>query len=301
MLSVINNFYSRELGVQFIMESESHRAPRVHQAVKLERINKDHQSFSLIGRLESKKETNRNALMSMIKKGWPISDEVEILEMARNVFIFQFSDQRDYFKILKGRPWAFQSNLLNLQQWEEDMIYQEVQFDLCPIWVQFHGLPFCFLYKENAVKLGSMVGRVVAVEDPRNEDKLISKFLRARVLLNINQPLVTGFWVPREKKDDVWVEARFERLPSLCYRCGIFGHEQRSCSEPELSETEELPFGSWLKISPPRSGEENIVWIDRGWCEWSETSETAARVPQSRGPRMPASAVRIEPDRKSVV
>ena len=45
-------------------------------------------------------------------------------------------------------------------------------------------------------------------------------FLRVRIIVNTQNPLITGCWLPREDDKDTWVEFRYERLQDFCYRCG---------------------------------------------------------------------------------
>lgn len=183
----------RVLSSTVSMAGASLMAPKTHNPVRLRQTSHIRPSFSLISRLESAKELNRNVTIEMARKGWSLTRELKVLDLERNVFVFQFTEKQDFLKVLRGRPWSIQSHLLNLQLWEEDMVQEEVNVDLWPIWVQFHGLPFCFLNRENALDLGSMIGKVVAVENPRDDGKLVRKVLRARVLLNVNDPLMTGF------------------------------------------------------------------------------------------------------------
>lgn len=71
------------------------------------------------------------------------------------------------------------------------MVYKEIDFSKCPFCIQFHDLPLEGMYVENAMALGSFIGEVVMVENPRKGDLLVRSFLRARVMVDLNKPLVT--------------------------------------------------------------------------------------------------------------
>ncbi|KAI9121440.1 hypothetical protein K1719_008473 [Acacia pycnantha] len=87
---------------------------------------------------------------------------MEIHEMPdKNTFLFRFTKQEDYVRVLKGCPWSILGTLLNLQHWDDYMILSEVDFDWCPFWIQFHGLPHAAFDCENAIILGNTVGRLV--------------------------------------------------------------------------------------------------------------------------------------------
>lgn len=55
-------------------------------------------------------------------------------------------------------------------------------------------------------------------------------FIRARINVDLNKPLVDGMWVPWLNGGKSWVNVKYERLQNFCYNCGV-GHDQKNCSE----------------------------------------------------------------------
>ncbi|KAI9126970.1 hypothetical protein K1719_001529 [Acacia pycnantha] len=81
---------------------------------------------ALVGRLETDKSLNQGIVISMIKKGWGLDKGMEIHEMPdKNAFLFRFTRLEDFHRVLKGRSWSIQNVLLNLQNWDNYMVYQE--------------------------------------------------------------------------------------------------------------------------------------------------------------------------------
>lgn len=72
------------------------------------------------------------------------------------------------------------------------------------------------------------------VEDPLVNGKLVRSFIRARIVINIQQPLSMGCWIPRRNMPKVWVSLKYERLQDLCFKCGIIGHEQKKCAKARV-------------------------------------------------------------------
>ncbi|KAI9085702.1 hypothetical protein K1719_032308 [Acacia pycnantha] len=125
------------------------------------------------------------------------------------------------------------------------MIFSEVDFDWCPFWIQFHGLPYGAFDSENAIKMSNAIGRTVMYEAPRLQDKLSRTFIRTRTLVNIQEPLVTGFWVPCPQRGLVWVTVRYERLQTYCYDCGRIGHQAKNCRFKHCSMNDDNDEDRW--------------------------------------------------------
>ncbi|KAI9127273.1 hypothetical protein K1719_001832 [Acacia pycnantha] len=86
-------------------------------------------------------------------------------------------------------------------------------------------------------------------EAPRLQDRLSRTFIRTRTLINIQEPLVAGVWVPHPQRDSVWVTIRYERLQNYCYECGRIGHDAKNCIHQRSSmigEEDEGRWGKWL-------------------------------------------------------
>ncbi|KAI9076709.1 hypothetical protein K1719_041349 [Acacia pycnantha] len=91
-----------------------------------------------------------------------------------------------------------------------------------------------------------------------------------RSLVNLNKPLVSGFWVPRKGKDSAWVSVKYERLQIFCYSCGRLGHEGRTCknfSSGSEDGDKRKVFGSWLSASGVQTLEEVVEVCRPNWCE----------------------------------
>lgn len=71
---------------------------------------------ALVGKIFTSKNLNTTAVITMIKKGWLIDEdlEVHVLDSSQLIFRFRFRNAKDYVRILKERPWSIQGFLLNL-------------------------------------------------------------------------------------------------------------------------------------------------------------------------------------------
>ena len=99
-------------------------------------------------------------------------------------------------------------------------------------------------------KIAGTLGQVDYVEDS-DEGSNRGNFMRARITLDIDQPLCRGRKVWLEGTRDHWVSFKFERLPNCCYWCGRVTHGDRDCvlwlqSKGTLP-TESQQYGPWLR------------------------------------------------------
>ncbi|GMP98863.1 hypothetical protein CsSME_00046583 [Camellia sinensis var. sinensis] len=94
------------------------------------------------------------------------------------------------------------------------------------VWVQLYGLPLECFTEEAGVSLGRAVGDVVKVDIaslmPRN-----IRFLRLRVWVSLDKPLISGFFLKFRDGQQHWISCRYERV---CKICGRIGHTITTCA-----------------------------------------------------------------------
>ncbi|KAK4853325.1 hypothetical protein QYF36_007241 [Acer negundo] len=78
----------------------------------------------------------------------------------------------------------------------------------------------------------------------------LDKFLLVRVIIDISKPFKRALKVGVEDSDEMaTILVRYERLPDLCFHCGILGHPLRECplqkSMEDVGRT--LKYGSWIR------------------------------------------------------
>ncbi|KAF4398266.1 hypothetical protein G4B88_007545 [Cannabis sativa] len=76
--------------------------------------------------------------------------------------------------------------------------------------------------------------------------------LRFRATIDLNKPIFSGFFLRRQKLKDLWIKYKYERLPKLCFKCGLLTHDQSVCFKTPTvvkdgSGNYYPKFGVWLK------------------------------------------------------
>jgi hypothetical protein len=190
--------------------------------------------LSLVGKIISSKNFISVVVKEIVEKAWKPSTPIQVKKVETNTFLFTFGHEVDRQLAFNRRPWTIKGAHLVLKPWTPELLWHEIDFSCSTFWVQVHGLPLLWQNKENLTRIGSQVGKVIDVDlsgDPKIQWK---KFVRVQVDVNITLPLNSGSSLPRPGLSDIWVGIKFEKLPDLCYKCGIIGHPEKDCNLPRF-------------------------------------------------------------------
>jgi hypothetical protein len=168
-----------------------------------------------------------------------------------NLVLFTFEDDADLSRVLDNSPWNIKGSPLFLQRWENDDTFEDLDFSKGAFWIHVHGLPLEWMTTENASSIGNSLGVLLEVN---NADKLRPNrkgFLRIRALINLKEPLATGFLHHRPPKALAKIQYQYERLSNFCYACGRLGHLSFAC--PIVPQPPDIGiYGVHLKASSPK-------------------------------------------------
>lgn len=81
---------------------------------------------------------------------------------------------------------------------------------------------------EEATLLGRAIGEVVHVDVDERPMRNI-KYVRVRVWIDPEKPLVSGFYLHCVDGSRRWITCRYERVCKLCQACGRIGHTYPHC------------------------------------------------------------------------
>lgn len=98
--------------------------------------------------------------------------------------------------------------------------------------------------------LGNLIGSVVEIENDKINE-LTGPFMRIRVVIDISKPLRRGLKLKTTEEKSVWCPILYEKLPDLCFGCGLIGHSFRECQTTVISNTEKQvqKYGDWMRAS----------------------------------------------------
>ncbi|KAH7843086.1 hypothetical protein Vadar_012461 [Vaccinium darrowii] len=208
---------------------------------------------SLLGKVISQKPPNLVGLRSTMEKVWGNPKNFRVLAIGDSIFQFIFPTELEASRVLRGKTWFFNNHFLNLERWQPHKAIKDYSFAYTPMWIQAWGLPLQFLSKDVGVKLGLRFGDVDEVVIPQFGSR-DGRYIRIRTVLDVTQPLKRGCMIKFPNKNPVWVEFRYEKLPTFCRYCGKVGHEFLGCDKRFLDMEDEVfrstEYGLWLRASP---------------------------------------------------
>ncbi|TXG57376.1 hypothetical protein EZV62_018689 [Acer yangbiense] len=127
-------------------------------------------------------------------------------------------NQKDRRRVLIGEPWSFDNFLIVLAKPNGKGDILNIPFNKTAFWVQIHNVPLLCMTKQIGSFLGSLIGDVEEIDEGVSGD-YDGKFLRVRVIINVDQPLrrILQVDVLGDREESVML-LRYEWLPDHCHR-----------------------------------------------------------------------------------
>jgi hypothetical protein len=138
----------------------------------------------------------------------------------------------DQERILLGNPWIFRNSWLIVKAWNIQTDPTVEDFTQAPVWIQLWGLPPHCKTKKMGESIGNLLGKVEASEFYEYPGKKM--IIKIKVAINVLQPIQSGILIGNHKDGTTWIDFRYERLPQVCFQCGILGHMEQLCQNQPM-------------------------------------------------------------------
>uniref|UniRef100_A0A803P9M1 CCHC-type domain-containing protein n=1 Tax=Cannabis sativa TaxID=3483 RepID=A0A803P9M1_CANSA len=100
------------------------------------------------------------------------------------------------------------------------------------------GLPIKAFTRTNVTRLGEIAGEIQEIQWINENKMFLNGYVRMKIGFPLKQSIYVGRYIPCGGKR-YWIQLKFERLPTLCFACGLWGHEKRDCHKEVLMEKSE--------------------------------------------------------------
>lgn len=105
--------------------------------------------------------------------------------------IFEFYTDTDLERVLEYEPWTYDKHLVIFQRIDNATTVSTLAFNECTLWVQILNLPIKSMTLELGMSIGNSIGKVACVAES-DDDRVIGRYLRVRVTLDVSKPLSRG-------------------------------------------------------------------------------------------------------------
>ncbi|XP_021741925.1 uncharacterized protein LOC110708126 [Chenopodium quinoa] len=174
---------------------------------------------------------------------------VDISNIGKNRFLFQFYHWRDKQRVLDEQPWHFDRHALILGETTDSVKPSDIELFHLPMWIRVYNLPFKGrLNLANIENIGNKIGMFVKLDAAAKVG--IDKSIRIRVLVDVRKPLFKQARLKLRGGIEEAFEVKYEKPPLFCFFCGMMGHGVKDCEKHKDLDEPVLPYGSWLKASP---------------------------------------------------
>jgi hypothetical protein len=210
-------------------------------------------SACVVGKLLADKTVGKDVIRAPLIRAWQPTGNVTFKNLGTNLFLIEFQYEWDKIRIMEGRPWTFDRDLVSLAEFDGITPVEELEFEKAAFWVRMYKLPLACMSKAIGYRIGATVGEVLEVEVDE-EGVGWGEYLRVRIVLDLTKPLSRGRRL-RLRDRSLWIPFKYEKIPRFCFNCGVIRHGPRGCTRlggrRSLGDEEDVQFGKWLRVTPP--------------------------------------------------
>ncbi|KAF4385210.1 hypothetical protein G4B88_026493 [Cannabis sativa] len=205
----------------------------------------------LIGKILNRYKLGKAAIQGSLRLSWSAIKGWKWKEIEDGLIKFTFANRNDAMNVLARRPWFVCGSLMVLMPWPSWLTLSEIRFDKTPMWVRIESIPPFYWNLSNLQELASRASPVH--ELPQGiEDAIGMSNLKFRATIDLNKPVFSGFFLRRQRLKDLWIQYKYERLPKMCFKCGLLTHDQSICFKPPTVVKDDKGnfypmYGIWLK------------------------------------------------------
>ncbi|KAK6125540.1 hypothetical protein DH2020_040719 [Rehmannia glutinosa] len=210
--------------------------------------------WCLVGRFLTERQLNFLAMKNTLASIWRPVKGVFIKELGPNLFLFQFFHELDILRVQSNGPWTFDNSLLLTKRLNVGEQPTKVKLFHTELWVQVFDLPFGFMTEKVGRSIGNFIGNFIDA-DQFSFNGVWQNYMRIRVAVDVRIPIKRRMKLKKPDGEWIWVNFKYERLPTFCFFCGLLGHSEKFCAKKLFGcsdRREDRAYGSWLWRLPEK-------------------------------------------------
>ncbi|XP_024010436.1 uncharacterized protein LOC112085453 [Eutrema salsugineum] len=181
---------------------------------------------SLIGRLLNPECQNMARMLRSMPRIWKIYDRVKGIALTRESFQFIFDLESDIQTVMKHGMWDFDDWGVVMERWIEQP--PDNFLKTAPVWIRIYKIPVNHFTLKTIEAIADRIGQVKVIEyDP--EKSVLQEFVRAQVIIDLEQPIRETKSLNLPRGGVAVVEIKYERLAKKCFHCLRLTHEKQRC------------------------------------------------------------------------
>ena len=86
----------------------------------------------LMGKVWAEKNINKEAFKTVLANIWCTVGGVKFKELCDNIWLFEFTNDADKKRVMEGRPWTFNRQILVLNEYNGNIPPSQLEFNQFP-------------------------------------------------------------------------------------------------------------------------------------------------------------------------
>ncbi|CAL5361495.1 unnamed protein product [Camellia sinensis] len=175
------------------------------------------------------REFNVFLMQSFLDDLWQLDGFMHVIGRSKNVYMLSFEHADNLQRVVANGPYAVAGAFFTVDYWRSQLVLEKLVISQAAIWVRLVGLPLeCYTY-EAGFCLGKAIGEVLQADvDPLFPRNI--RYLRIKVWIYLEAPLISGFFLKFQDGTHHWIECQYKCLCRLCRKCGRIGHTDGQCA-----------------------------------------------------------------------
>ncbi|CAN1249352.1 Uncharacterized protein At4g02000 [Linum perenne] len=163
---------------------------------------------------------------------WARDGRVAVWDIGFGHFVARFDEESDFNRAFLEGPWLVGDHYVISEVWRPNFEPGFSEVNTIRVWVRLPGLPLENFDVGILTLVGNKIGKTVRV-DGTTLFGARGNYARICVEIDPHKPLVSKYRLHRRVR-----RVEYEGLHGICFECGRYDHEKKSCPVLKVQEQE---------------------------------------------------------------